>query len=42
MTNGVDFFRKVDWLDTHFEEEKEHLIGKIKRTVSEAVPGRSY
>ena len=30
MTNGVDFFRKVDWLDTHFEEEKEHLSEKLK------------
>ena len=30
MTNGVDFFRKVDWLDTHFEEEKEHLSKKLK------------
>lgn len=31
LTNGIDFYRKVEWLDAHFEEEKENLSLKLQQ-----------
>ncbi|MDO5590626.1 MAG: insulinase family protein [Lachnospiraceae bacterium] len=31
LTSGIDFYRKVEWLDAHFEEEKENLSLKLQQ-----------
>lgn len=42
MTSGIDFYKRVAYIEEHFDEEKEALFTEIVRTDKENLPSGQY